>query len=379
MNFFNTQGMFALIISVFLNGAVLASAYADEDVSAKIDTLLVDTYQSTGPGAAVLVVKDGKTILRKAYGMGNIEHNIALRPDMVFRIGSISKQFTSTAIMRLVEEEKINLEDSITKFLPDYPTHGHNITVENLLTHTSGIKSYTSLPETMKQISNEDLTVEELTESFQNEPMDFAPSTEFLYNNSGYSLLGAIIEKVSGKSYEKYLQDEFFTPLNMSKSYYGSFTKIIPDRAMGYQIEEDKVSNATYLSMRVPYAAGALLSTVDDLKKWNDALFAGKVVSKKSLKRMTTPYVLSNGKNAGSDKAGQGYGYALQMADMNGHLVVGHSGGINGFITRMQNIQSEDLIVIVLTNSTGGKVNPVILANQISAIVLGETYTPPEK
>ena len=193
------------------------------------------------------------------------------------------------------------------------------------------------------------------------------------------SFWGAIIEKLSGKSYEDYIQTEFFTPLHMTQSYYGSLTKIIPGRASGYTEKDSTVTNAEYISMRVPYAAGSLLSTVDDLQKWNDALYAGKVVSKESLQKMTTPYVLSNGKNAGSDKKGQGYGYALSMADLKGHRVVGHSGGINGFVTRLHRIEDEDLLVIVLTNSLIGAVNPATVAHQLSAIAMGDAFVPPSE
>ncbi len=382
MKNFNLKGIYTLSISAVICSLLLFSASAgeaDTSPAEQMDSLLSNIYPADGPGASVLVVKDGKTIIRKAYGMGNIELNIPLRPDMVFRLGSITKQFTSAAIMKLVEQGKINLDDPMTKYLPDYPVHGYNITIENLLTHTSGIKSYTSLPEVMEQQINEDLTVQELTDTFKNQPMDFAPSTAYLYNNSGYSLLGAIIEKVSGKTYEEYIQEEIFTPLGMTHSYYGSFTKIIPNRVMGYHVTEDGVQNAEYISMRIPYSAGSLLSTVDDLQKWTDALYAGKVVSNESLQKMTTPYVLSNGKNAGSDKEDQGYGYALSVADLKGHRVVGHGGGINGFSTNLQRIEDEDLLVVILTNNASATIGPSTVTSQLFAIALDEPFVEPDE
>jgi CubicO group peptidase (beta-lactamase class C family) len=238
-----------LLLLVLTSFPSFAAGETKDDSSVQMDSLLTEIYPSDGPGASILVVKDGKTILRRAYGIGNLELNVPLSSKMVFRIGSVTKQFTSAGIMKMVEQGKLKVSDPITLYLPGYPTHGHNITIENLLTHTSGIKSYTSMGETMKEIVNEDLTVDELVDSFKDAPMDFAPSTAYKYSNSGYALLGAIIEKISGKSYTDYIQDEFFTPLGMTSSYYGSFTKIIPNRAMGYQVIENGFLNAEYISI----------------------------------------------------------------------------------------------------------------------------------
>jgi CubicO group peptidase (beta-lactamase class C family) len=268
---------------------------------AKINAFLEKIYPANEPGAAVLAVKNGKIILRKGYGMANLELGIPIKPEMVFRIGSITKQFTAVAIMKLVEEGKLSVTDDIKKYLPDYPTHGHKITIHHLLNHTSGIKSYTSMPD-WPPLMRKDMTLKELIDFFKNQPMDFAPGERFLYSNSGYILLGAIIEKVSGKSYEAYMDENIFKPLNMSGSYYGSPSRIIPLRAFGYEKDKSQITNASYLSMTQPYAAGSLLSTVDDLHRWYQALEAGKVLSQKSLEQMYTPTKLNNGKT-------QNYGY----------------------------------------------------------------------
>jgi len=344
-----------------------------------MDILLSTVYKDDAPGASVLVVKNGNIILKKAYGLANLELNIPLTTEMVFRIGSISKQFTAAAIMKLVESNKINLSDPITKYLPDYPVQGYNITIENLLTHTSGIKNYTQLPETMKKIGMQDLNSVQLIENFKNEDMDFAPSEAFLYSNSGYVLLGRIIEIITDKSYAEYIQEEIFTPLEMSNSYYGSFTKIIPNRVMGYSATGEGIRNAEYLSMRIPFAAGALLSTVDDLQKWNDALFSGKVISKKLFSKMTTPFSLLNSENKSSQITSQGYGYGLNMTALKGHKIVGHSGGINGFRSRMHRIMEDDLLVIVLANQSNAVIDPDSVAYQLSAIAIGEPFVQPQE
>ena len=367
-----------LLLLVLTSFPSFAAGETKDDSSVQMDSLLTEIYPSDGPGASILVVKDGKTILRRAYGIGNLELNVPLSSKMVFRIGSVTKQFTSAGIMKMVEQGKLKVSDPITLYLPGYPTHGHNITIENLLTHTSGIKSYTSMGETMKEIVNEDLAVDELVDSFKDAPMDFAPSTAYEYSNSGYVLLGAIIEKISGKSYTDYIQDEFFTPLGMTSSYYGSFTKIIPNRAMGYQVTENGFLNAEYISMRIPYSAGSIVSSVDDLQRWTNALHSGKVVSEESYQKMTTPFVLSNGKNAGSDKSGQGYGYALNVTDLKGHRKVGHGGGIDGFKTMVQWIDDEKLLVVVLSNTGNPVFSPSSIANQLSAIAMGQPFKQPK-
>ncbi len=184
----------------------------------QIDTLLNDLFEKGGPGGVALVVKDGKTVYRKAFGMANLELGVKMKPDHIFRIGSITKQFTSVAILKLIEEGKIKLDADISEYIKDYPTHGHKITIEQLLNHTSGIKSYTSMEEWDSEARKRDFTPSELVDYFKNKPMDFTPGEEFRYNNSGYILLGHIIELVSGKTYEEYIQENLFTPVGMTNS-----------------------------------------------------------------------------------------------------------------------------------------------------------------
>ncbi len=188
------------------------------DPSAAIDTLFKSSFPADGPGAAVIVVKDGRTLFRKAYGMANLELGVPLQPDMVFRLGSITKQFTATAILMLAEEGKLSLLDPIEKHLPGYPTQGHAITIEHLLTHTSGIQSYTDMPGWMTSRIQGAMTVTELVDGFKKEPMQFAPGEKWAYNNSAYILLGAIVEKASGKTYEAFVRERIFEPLGMTSS-----------------------------------------------------------------------------------------------------------------------------------------------------------------
>ncbi len=361
----------AVILSLLVPVTALAQADTTattafrEKLSKDIDELLDANFTSDKPGVSVIVLKGGDIIYKSARGMAELELQVPLTTEMVFRIGSMTKQFTAAAIMLLVEEGKVALTDEITKFLPDYPTQGMTITVEHLLTHSSGIRSYTDMPGWMETRIVNPMTVDELIDGFKIEPMDFEPGKEFRYNNSGYILLGAIIEKASGQTYAEFIQKRIFEPLKLDHSYYGSHESIITNRASGYDGSIDNPTNARYLSMTQPYAAGSLLSTVEDLGKWNTALFGGKVVNEESLARMITNYQLSNGSLAG-------YGYGLVPGDLRGHKSVSHGGGIFGFVSHGVYLPDDKIYVAVLCNSTGH--NPAPLGNKIAAMAAGDPY-----
>lgn len=297
------------------------------------------------PGAVVLVLKDGKTLLRSGYGLANIEARQALQPDMVFRIGSITKQFTSTAILKLAEEGKIKLTENITTYLPNFKTPGGvTVTVEQLLNHTSGLKSYTSLPDVMtKENKAKAITVPAMLDLIAGKPMDFEPGATMLYNNSGYFLLGAIVEKVSGMTYEEYLAKNFFKPLGM-KSTYTSDTKI-SKLTTGYTpASEDSFAVADYVHPSLPYSAGMIFSTVDDLARWNAALFVGKVIKQTSLDKAWSSTTTSNGVT-------HSYGFGWQLGRIENWKTIGHGGGIDGFVSFEMYVPDEKLYVCVLSNN----------------------------
>lgn len=355
-----------LFVSIWFtfSGRLQAENVPIKKLAKKIDFFLEKTYPANEPGAAVLAVKDGKIILRKGYGMANLELGIPIKPEMVYCIGSLTKQFTSAAIMKLAEEGKVSITDDIKKYLPDYPTHGHKITIHHLLNHTSGIKSYTDIPG-MFSLMRKDLTPKELIDFFKNQPMDFAPGERFLYSNSGYILLGAIIEKVSGKSYEAYIDDNIFKPLGMSNSYYGSNTRIIPHRVSGYEKGKNEITNASYLSMTIPYAGGSLLSTVDDLHRWYQALEAGKVLSQKSLEQMYTPTKLNNEKT-------HNYGYGWALGTLFGEKTIEHDGGVNGFYSYALRAPKKKVFVTVLTNCPWRQPAASYVSKWIAAVLCGK-------
>jgi D-alanyl-D-alanine carboxypeptidase len=338
--------------------------------AARMDALLKAAYPADKPGAAAIVVKDGGVVFRKAYGMASLELGVPLQPDMVFRLGSITKQFTATAIMMLVEEGKLALDDPIEKHLPGYPTQGHRITIEHLLTHTSGIQSYTDIPGWMTSKVLAEMSVQELIDGFKKEPMQFAPGERYRYNNSAYVLLGAIIEKASGKSYESFLKERIFEPLGMKGTYYGSNEPIIAKRVSGYTADAKAPKTARYLSMTQPYSAGALVSSVDDLALWDAALYTEKLLRRSSLERMWTPYATKDGKSTR-------YGYGWAVSELRGRRAIEHGGGIFGFSTYATRLPDERLYVAVLCNSDNPATAPGLVAKKLAALALGDPFPEP--
>lgn len=355
----------ALVACAVLAVPVLTQAAPQPAATPSYEAVLRQAIKDGGPGAAAIVVKDGKVVYRGARGLANVEKGVPLQPDSVFRLGSVTKQFTSLAIMMLVEQGTIGLQDPIDKYLPGYPMQGHVITVEHLLTHTSGIQSYTDIPGWMTTKIQADLTVQQLVDGFKNEPMQFAPGTRYRYNNSGYVLLGAIIEKVSGQSYASFVAERIFKPLGMAHSYYGTDEPKILGRAGGYT---GAAEPARSLSMTQPYSAGALLSTVDDLALWDAALNTEKLLKRASIERMWTPYKLADGTS-------NGYGYGWQMATLRGHRTMEHGGGIFGFSTYVMRLPDDRGYVAVLCNTDAPAAPPAYLAKRLAAIAIGSPFS----
>ncbi len=322
---------------------------------------IVDKYiPKDGPGVSVIMSKNGKVIFKGAQGMANIEHQVPLNTDSVFRLGSITKQFTTTAIMMLQEQGKLSITDDMKKYVPDFPTEGNTITIENLMTHTSGIANYTNDRELFTKEIQVPITLDNMLKRFEAHPMVFKTGDEMRYSNTGYVILGKIIEVASGQSYAEFIEQNIFKKLGMNSSQYGG-QQIIPNRASGYESDHDKVVNASHIDMSWPHAAGSLLSTVGDLNIWNNALQNGTLISKASYQKMIKPFKLNDGTFSN-------YGYGFRLSKLNKYDTIEHGGGIPGFITWAVYIPSEDLYVAALTNSGNG--NPGVVARSLIAKVL---------
>lgn len=312
----------------------------------EIDAVFNQAYPVNSPGAVVLIAKDDKIIYRKAFGMADLELKVPMNPANVLQLASITKQFTSVAILILMEQGKLSLQDPLSKYISDYP-RGNEIMLHHLLNHSSGIKSYTNLPE-FRTKTKLDLTPEEIISSFKNLPLEFNPNEKHEYSNSGYILLGYIIEKASGMTYEEFIQKNIFDKLGMKNSYYGNHYKVIPNRAKGYQLYEGSFENAEYMSPTIPYAAGALMSTVDDLFLWYRAIHQNTLISEKSKQMAFTNHRLANGKHSY-------YGYGWYINELAGMTTLEHTGGINGFTGSGIYAPDSNTYAIVLSNLDDGK------------------------
>ncbi|SEK36312.1 CubicO group peptidase, beta-lactamase class C family [Aquimarina amphilecti] len=333
-----------------------------QNLEKEIDAIVSSMYSAEEPGISILVAKEGKSIYRKAFGKANLELDVSLKPENVFEIGSITKQFTAVAILMLEEQGKLTIDDEITKYIPDYPTNDKKITIHHLLNHTSGIKSYTGMASFMES-ARTDMTPTELIDVFKNEPMDFDPGEEFRYNNSGYILLGHIIEVITKDTYENYIEKNIFEKIGMNSSYYGSMSELIKNRASGYKQDGDKFLNADYLSLTLPYAAGSLMSTVDDLLKWQNAISANTFIKRTSLEKAINGSKLNNGEEIN-------YGYGWGKTNIQGAKGYAHSGGIFGYTTNGIFLEKENVYVIGLTNCNCKNVGEVTM--KVAATVIGK-------
>jgi CubicO group peptidase (beta-lactamase class C family) len=357
--------MAGIAMLVICQGTLVAQSTTKQDKSriANYDKFLSEQFHADGPGCAALVASGGKILYKKAFGMANLELNVPMQPDMIFRIGSITKQFTAVTILQLEEKGKLSLQDEITKFIPDYPTHGNKITVEHLLTHTSGIRSYTEMKEWNDTVQRKDMSPEALISFFKDQPMDFVPGTRFKYNNSGYILLGYIIEKASGIPYDQYIRDNLFVPLGMHHTQFDTTAEIIKNRIPGYSKGTHGYENAGYLSMTQPYSAGSLVSTVEDLYTWNQGIRSGKIIKKENLEKAFIPYKLSDGTSTG-------YGYGWGIGEIQGSPSISHGGGINGFLTHAIYLPEEDVFVAVFSNCDA--LPPENTALKMAALTIGK-------
>ena len=316
---------------------------------------------------SVAVVRGRDTIVMKGYGLADVENDVAATAQSVYRIGSITKQFTAAAVMQLVEQNKVSLDDSIGKHLPHLAARWHGATIRQLLNHTSGIPSYTGAGPRWTNRMREDLAHDSLLAIVAGDTLDFAPGSQWRYNNTGYYLLGMLIERVAGRSYADDVRERFAKPLGLTSTLYCETQPIIKRRAQGYQVGPDKkLVNAAPLSMRQPFSAGALCSTVGDLVAWQRALAAGRVVKPGSYSAMTT---------AEGAAVGSRYGFGLASDTLAGRTSVEHGGGINGFNSMLTFFPSDTLSIAVLGNTNGPWVNRV--ADNIARAALRVPLTAP--
>lgn len=336
-----------------------ASSYA-QSLETRIDDLILkDFNDKNGPGGVFMVAHHGKPIYQKAFGKANLELGVDLTPENVFQLGSLTKQFTAVAILMLEEQGKLSVMDPVAKFIPDYP-QGDKITLHHLLTHTSGIKDFTKM-KSLADISQKDMTPKMMVDFFKNEAVDFAPGDKFDYNNSGYVLLGYILELVSGENYEDFIQKHIFDKAGMNQSYYASDRKVIAKRAYGYHRKASGYVNKTLINFSLPFSAGALMSTSGDLLKWQNALNQHLLLNAKETEKAFKRYKLNNGEVFS-------YGYGWHIRDIDKTPTREHGGNIFGFKSMAVYIPDEDIYVVGLSNCDCN--SPTKLTGDIAAVVL---------
>src|SRR5262245_37099591 len=347
MRFFAFSSLLALLLGLPTRG---------EELTDTLKEHMAEVVKNDGFSGAVLVMKDGQPLLREAYGKANYELEAPNTVETKFRLGSITKQFTAMAVMILAERGKLSVQDLIGKHLENAPPAWANITIRHLLTHTSGIPSYTGFPQMMSRTVRLPASLDEIVATFRDKPLEFEPAEEFRYSNSGYIVLGKIIERASGQDYETFVRQNIFQPLAMNDSGYDHNAAILPNRAAGYIRMFIILANATYIDMTWPHAAGALYSTVDDLAKWDRALAEGKLIGPKSYEEMFSPFLRT-------------YAYGWFVRDRDGHKEIGHGGGIHGFSTSIVRYPDDKVCVIVLNNVV--PVGSEKIARDLAGMALG--------
>lgn len=329
-----------------------------QSYESKIDSIVSLQYSDNEPGITILVAKDGKAIYKKALGKSNLELNIPIEVNSVFQIGSITKQFTAVSILMLAEQGKLNIEDKIGKYIPEYIEVGRDITIHHLLNHTSGIKNKTPLSE-KNYTSKMDRSPKELITYFKDEPLAFIPGEKFKYSNAGYILLGQIIETISKQPYSQFIQENIFDKIGMTSSYCGDMKQVIPNRSTGYIIKQNEFVKSDYMNLSLAYSAGAILSTTEDLLKWQNALLQNTLLKESSIKQAMTPTLLNSGKKIP-------YGYGFRFSRLGNSPVIAHTGSTKGFTSIALFLAQENMYITVLTNCNCKNVNNV--AKQVAEL-----------
>jgi len=359
-----------LVRKIFIaTSLVLCSAVANAQTPAtgnspaRVDPLAKQMLSRPVAGISIAVSRRGQVVFARGYGMANLEHSVAVTPETVFHICSISKNILAAVVLQLVEEGKLKLDDDVTKYVPEAPTHGRHVTVRQLLNHTSGLYSFTSLPEAE---NNErlDLTHEQVLSLIKDQPFDFDPGTSWRYDNSAFYLAGMVVERITKQEYGAYVHEHVFKPLGMNSASMCDAHMVVRQLASGYEVDRGTLVNAALMSWKLPFAAGAVCATATDLLKWQAALDGGRVLSTSSVELMRRPTTLADG-------TAIDYGLGTRLGSLDGHRVLGHTGSGGGFNAALESFPADGLTIAIVMN-TGNAAGPsMMLATAIARAVLG--------
>jgi CubicO group peptidase (beta-lactamase class C family) len=358
------KSLTVILISIFFLTSSFGQNRQDIKLSKNLDELIPKRLIEIAPGCVIMIVKNDKVVYKKAFGVANTELNIPMQPNMLFRTGSMGKQYTAISVMQLVEQGKISLQDSIQKYIKDFPSKGYTITIENLLTNTSGIKDYLSeISNSSKQ--KESYTPRDGVDYFKDEPLNFKPGSNFRYSNSNYYLLGYIIEIVTGKSFENYLKENVLDKADLKNTFYINPELNIPDMPEGYSKFDGKIGKATLQEVTIMYSAGALISNAYDIYKWHQALYKNQIVKNETLEKATTPFKFDDGTVSQ-------YAYGWFVKNIDGSKTIEHSGSTDGFQTDEIYLPNEKVFVVALYNCYEADMDWQILTNDIARLAIGK-------
>lgn len=356
----------AVLLSLLIGAAHAGPPATPAAMTAYANQLLdAQKIAADGPGVSVLVARGDQLLYKGARGMASVELGVPLQPDHLLRIGSVTKQIAAAALLRQIDDGKANLDDPLSRFLPDYPD-GARITLLQLLNHTSGVKSYTGIPGYMAGPIRRDLSTAELIKVFKDQPADFAPGEKWAYNNSGYVLLGAVVEAISGKPWHESIDALLLKPAGITGLHYPAGDRLFKGMAQGYTLNgQGQVAPAGFLSMTQPHAAGALVASTDGLWRWNQALHGGKLIGRASYERMTTPEGPARPHH---------YGFGIGTGTLRGQAMLSHGGGIHGFASMLNYLPASQTTVVILRNSDGPGFAMDTVARKLAAFAIGEPF-----
>ncbi len=365
-----TVALFSATASLALADIPVApTTESTPSAATQIDQLLSAAFHPDAPGAAVLVVRDGKILLRKGYGLADLELGVPMDAAQVLPICSLTKQFTAVAILQLAQAGSLKLDDPLSTYVPDYPTGSAPVTLEQLLTHTAGLPTIEEQPEAKKNWHAE-LTPNQLLDYTRSQPLLFAPGSNWKYSNTGYYLLGRVIEQVSGQSYPEYVRTHLFAPAGMTHSDYPDANRIIRGRARGYSRSGKTWIDTPYFNITQGYSAGALLASVDDLWSWEQALASGRLVEATLLSRAYTEGHLPDGRATH-------YGFGWEINQLGSHSVIAHGGGMPGFASFAARVPGSGLYVAILCNTDAPPQPLRTLTTRVIHLALGEPADTP--
>src|SRR5690349_3447524 len=354
-----------LVATIFClyGGTAFAQLPASEELGNRVDAIAKQALSRPMAGMSVAVARDGQVVIARGYGLANLEHSVAVTPETVFHIASISKNILAAVVLQLVDQGKLRLDDDVTKYVPEAATQGRHVTVRQLLNHTSGIYSFTSLP---NAADNErlELTHEQVLGLIKDRPFDFEPGTRWRYDNSAFYLAGMVVERVTKQDYGTYVREHIFKPLGMRSASLCYARMVVPHLASGYEVDHGALVNAEFMTWKLPFAGGAICATATDLLRWEAALDAGRVLTPSSLALMRTPTTLADGTKID-------YGLGTRLGSLDGHRMLGHTGSGGGYRTVLASFPNDHLTVAVLINTDDGSAPPADMAADIARAVLG--------